>query len=122
MKLKHIFPAFVLPFLLYSCATLKPPAPDKTDANIPGIVQPVSNVEVPVSVDLKSYITQAENSVPNKYADHQQQCQGLSYSYTFVRTPFTITGSNNVVNLNFIGSYGVRGLNALCQRFRYNAG
>jgi len=59
-----------------------------------------------VSANLESYIVQAENSVPNKYADNQQPCQGLRYAYTFTRTPFTITGSNNVVNLKFTGSYG----------------
>ena len=64
-------------------------------------------MEVPVTVDLQRYFVQAENSVPNKYADHQQQCEGLSYAYTFTRTPFTITGSNSIVNLKFIGSYGL---------------
>jgi len=81
-------------------------APANTAADIPKIVQPVSNVEVPVTVDLKSYIIQAENSVPTKYADNQQPCEGLRYAYTFTRTPFAITGSNNVVNLKFTGSYG----------------
>ncbi|MEO6849830.1 MAG: DUF4403 family protein, partial [Mucilaginibacter sp.] len=74
--------------------------------NIPAVIQPVSNIEVPVTIDLKSYFVQAENSVPNKYSDNQQPCEGLRYNYTFTRTPFAITGSNNVVNLKFIGSYG----------------
>ncbi len=82
-------------------------APDNTEDAIPKIIQPVSNVEVPVSVDLKSYFIQAENSVPVKYADSQQPCEGLSYAYTFTRTPFAITGSNNVVSLKFTGSYGL---------------
>ncbi len=81
-------------------------APANADADIPAIVQPVSNVEVPVTVDLKTYFVQAENSVPNKYSDNQQPCEGLRYQYTFTRTPFAITGSNNVVNLKFTGSYG----------------
>jgi len=107
MTLKKFSPIFILPFLLYSCAAVKPPlAPANTDANIPAIVQPVSNVEVPVTVDLKTYFVQAENSVPNKYSDNQQPCEGLRYQYTFTRTPFAITGSNNVVNLKFTGSYG----------------
>jgi hypothetical protein len=96
----------ILPFILYSCAVLKPTAPAAGAADIPKIVQPISNIEVPVTADLKSYFVQAENSVPNKYSDNQQPCEGLRYAYTFTRTPFTITGSNNVVNLNFIGSYG----------------
>src|SRR5476649_347623 len=106
MQFKKQFAVLVLPVVLYSCATMKPLAPIVAQADIPEIVQPVSNVEVPVTADLKSYFTQAENSVPNKYADNQQPCEGLRYNYTFTRTPFTITGSNNVVNLKFTGGYG----------------
>src|SRR5471030_2475839 len=108
MKLypKQFFTAFILPLVFYSCKTLKPLAPVNTEVDVPAIVQPVSNVEVPVTVDLKNYFVQAENSVPNKYSDNQQPCEGLIYSYTFTRSPFAITGSNNVVNLKFTGSYG----------------
>ena len=106
MKFAPRYLLFVLPFVLYSCTVLKPSAPGNAGVDIPAIVQPVSNIEVSVSANLESYIVQAENSVPNKYADNQQPCQGLRYAYTFTRTPFTITGSNNVVNLKFTGSYG----------------
>lgn len=109
MKLKPsvTYALILLIFTFYSCKTLKPLAPANEESAIPNIVQPVSNVEVPVSVDLKSYIVQAENSVPLKFADKQQACEGLSYAYTFTRTPFTITGSNNVAGLKFTGSYGI---------------
>ena len=109
MKLNpnRFFAALILLWsALTSCSTLKPLAPAKTEVDIPKLVQPVSNIEVPVTVDLKSYFTLAENSVPNKYKGSQQACEGLSYAYTFTRTPFTITGSNNTVNLKFTGSYG----------------
>jgi Domain of unknown function (DUF4403) len=106
MNLKHLITLLVLSCIFYSCKTLKPVAPENNLVNIPKIVQPVSNIEVPVSADLKSYFIQAENSVPNKYSDNEQPCQGLRYAYTFTRTPFTITGSNNVVNLKFTGNYG----------------
>jgi hypothetical protein len=109
MKLKpaQFIAVALLPLLLYSCATTKPVAPVVVPtAEIPNIVQPLSNIEVPVTVDLKSYFVQAENSVPNKYSDNQQPCEGLRYFYTFTRTPFTITGSNNIVNLKFVGAYG----------------
>lgn len=109
MKLKptRYFAAFVLPLLLYSCAAVKPPpAPSVTEADIPGIVQPVSNIDVPVTVDLKNYIRQAENSVPSKYTDSQQPCEGLRYAYIFTRSPFAISGTNNVVDLSFTGGYG----------------
>lgn len=106
MKPKHLLAIIALPFILYSCKSLQPLAPTGSNANIPDIVQPVSNIEVPVTADLKSYFVQAENSVPNKYADNQQPCQGLRYNYTFTRTPFVITGANNIVNLKFTGGYG----------------
>jgi len=103
---KPLLAIFILPFVLYSCSVTKPLAPAKTEVDIPKLVQPVSNVEVPVTVDLKNYFVQAENAAPTKYADNQQQCEGISYAYTFTRTPFAITGSNNIVNLKFTGSYG----------------
>lgn len=106
LKPKQLLAVFLLSLLLYSCATTKPLAPAKAAADIPKLVQPVSNIDVPVTVDLKSYFVQAENSVPTKYSDNQQPCEGLRYFYTFTRTPFMITGSNNVINLKFIGSYG----------------
>jgi hypothetical protein len=107
MKTNNIrFISVLLPVFLYSCATLKPLAPANTGIDVPKIVQPVSNIEIPVTADLKNYFIQAENSVPNKYSDNQQPCEGLRYNYTFTRTPFTITGSNNVVNLKFTGAYG----------------
>src|ERR1700759_2282554 len=104
--IKQFIAALVFSTLSYSCATLKPPAPQNSGANIPEIIQPVSNIDVPVTADLRSYFVQAENSVPNKYSDNQQPCEGLRYAYTFTRTPFAITGGNNVVNLKFTGSYG----------------
>jgi hypothetical protein len=107
LNLKQIYTVLVPLLVLTSCAVVKPPAPASTVVDIPKIEQPVSNIEVPVSVDLKNYFVQAENSVPNKYSDSQQPCQGLQYAYTFTRTPFAITGSNNVINLKFTGSYGI---------------
>src|ERR1700744_2588564 len=88
-----------------SCKTLKPAAPTASAVEIPKLEQPVSVVDVPVTADLKSYFVQAENSVPTKFTDSQQPCQGLRYAYTFTRAPFTISGSNNVANLSFMGAY-----------------
>ena len=103
---KPFLALFILPLLFYSCATVKPLAPANTAVDIPKLVQPLSNIEMPVSVDLNKYFLQAENSVPNKFGDNQQPCEGLRYTYTFTRSPFVITGSNNVVNLKFTGNYG----------------
>lgn len=106
LNLQKLLILFILPFVFYSCATQKAVAPSVATVDIPKIVQPVSNIDVPVSADLKSYFVQAENSVPNKYLDNQQPCQGLRYAYTFTRTHFTVTGSSNVFNLKLTGSYG----------------
>jgi len=106
LTIRQLCAITLLPLALYSCTTLKPLAPANIKTDIPVIVQPVSNIEVPVTVDLKNYFVQAENSVPNRYADNQQPCEGLRYSYVFTRTPFNITGANNVFKLKFMGNYG----------------
>jgi hypothetical protein len=108
MKPKYLLFILSLLVVLYSCAVQKDTAsaPESTGSNVPVIVQPVSNIEVPVTAELKSYFVQAENSVPNKYSGNQQPCGGLRYNYNFTRSPFTITGANNVVNLKFTGGYG----------------
>ena len=107
INLKPLVAVLMPLFVLYSCSVTKPPAPVNAGVDIPKIEQPVSNIEVPVAVDLKNYFVQAENSVPYKFSDKQNPCEGLSYAYTFTRTPFTISGANNVVNLKFVGSYGI---------------
>src|ERR1700758_5002413 len=101
LKPVKFFAVLTLPLLFFSCATTKPLAPSASSVDVPKIEQPVSNVDIPVTVDLKTYFVQAENSVPTKYTDNQQPCEGLRYQYVFTRTPFNITGSNNVVNLSF---------------------
>jgi len=105
--LNQFVPVLLAALIISSCKTLKPAAPESNAVEIPKLIQPVSTVDIPVAIDIKSYITQAENSVPTKFSDNQQPCNGLRYAYTFTRTPFNITGSNNVVNLKFTGSYGI---------------
>jgi hypothetical protein len=106
LKPTQLLVVLILPFLYYSCATTKPLAPTKTASEVPNLVQPLSNIDVPVTIDLKSYFVQAENSVPVKYSDNKQPCEGLRYFYTFSRTPFSVSANKNVFNLKFIGSYG----------------
>jgi hypothetical protein len=103
-RLIFIFPAL---FLLHSCGTVKPLAPAVNTADVPKIVQPTSNIEIPVTIELKKYFLQAENAVPSVYSDSKKQVEGLSYTYTFKRTPFAITGSDNTVSMKLIGSYGI---------------
>ena len=69
LNLKPLFAVLMPLSVLYSCSVTKPPAPANTGVDIPKIEQPISNIEVPVSVDLKNYFVQAENSVPYKFAD-----------------------------------------------------
>lgn len=107
-KLRLLFAVCVLSAISNSCSTSKllPPAV-VADVDIPKLVQPVSNIEVPITVDLRKSIAQAEASVPLTFTDNQQPCEGLRYAYTFTRSPFNISGKSNVVNLKFTGSYGI---------------
>lgn len=91
----------------YSCRTIRPKAPTMVDKEIPKIVQPISNIDIPVKAELKNYFKEAETSVPNEFNGNDQRCEGLRYAYFFRRSPFNITGVGNTVNLKFVGSYGI---------------
>lgn len=91
----------------YSCRTIKPEAPSLPDIDIPTVQQPKSEIDIPITAELKNYFRQAETSVPNEYSDSQEPCQGLRYKYMFRRSPFNISGSGNRINLSFQGEYWI---------------
>lgn len=99
--------ALCLSMFIFSCRTIRPTTPALPDHPIPGVIQPVSNIDIPVKADLKSYIKQAETSVPNQFSGSNQPCEGLRYAFYLNRSPFEITGHANSVNLNFIAGYGI---------------
>lgn len=92
---------------LSGCRTIKPDAPEMTDIDIPRPEQIPSDIDIPISIELKNYFRQAENAVSYEYTGKEQPCEGIRYEYYFKRSPFNITGEGNKINLNFQGDYKI---------------
>lgn len=57
-----------------------------------------SYISVPFSLDLTPYLTKAEQSIPTIYKGEKQQCEGLSVSYGFNRSPMKFNGAGNKIH------------------------
>jgi hypothetical protein len=98
---------FILALALTGCRTIKPEAPEMSDIDIPRPQQLPSDIDIPISIELKNYFKQAENSVSYEYTGKAQPCEGIRYEYYFKRSPFNIVGEGNKINLNFQGDYKI---------------
>jgi len=91
--------------LLTSCAIQKKSAVTPALTYQDFSVQPVSVVNIPVTVDLSQFYKEAEASVSKTYSGHDEPCQGLRYSYDFTRSPIQFNGESDKINIAFRGTY-----------------
>ena len=94
---------------LYSCASIKPEAPSVSKDLITPPPSVVSNLNIPVEVDLNPYFLLAEKAVPAQYEGSENPCEGLRYYYQFIRSSFNISGYKDNINLSFEGKYKIKG-------------
>jgi len=74
---------------------------------IPDPKQPNSVIDIPVTIDLKSYFNEADAEVDQEFKGEETPCEGLRYRYLFKRSPFDISGIGNKINLSFVGEYQI---------------
>ena len=108
MKFNSLIVLIGLSFL-YSCASIKPDAPSVSKDLIAPPPSVVSNLNIPVEVDLNPYFLLAEKAVPAQYEGSENPCEGLRYYYQFIRSPFNISGNKDNINLSFEGKYKIKG-------------
>jgi hypothetical protein len=98
-----------------------PPAPDTL--SVPRVVvntQPLSEIDIPVSMSLKPIYGWANKFVDTLYTSPnypndwvQEECE-IRYQYRFVRGPFAFRAMQNTLLAKFTGNYGVRGATRIC--------
>ena len=93
----------------FACRAIRPDAPSTSNIPIPLPQQPISQIDIPIQVDLNPFIKQADQSVPQQYSGGDNPCEGVRYSYLFQRSPLNVSGSGQSIDLNFIGSYRISG-------------
>ncbi len=84
---------FILTALLVSCKTIAPPAPEIQVGTYTPPVQEMSQLTIPVEMEMKSYFFEADKSVPYEFTGSHQQCEDVSYAYKFNRNPIKIQGN-----------------------------
>jgi len=113
------FYLFIL-FVLSSCTVIRPEAPSPVSENIPLPAPLPSIVNMPVEIDLKPYFNMAEKNVPVTYEGSENPCEGIRYTYQFLRGPFRISGVKDNLSFSFEGKYKIKGnycgkcLNDIC--------
>jgi hypothetical protein len=78
---------FLLPIFIWSCKSIDIPEPIVEMVDPPAPVLPVSKITVPIEIDLHSQLNDAEKSLPISFDGKQEQCEGVSFSYKFIREP-----------------------------------
>ena len=78
---------FLLPLLSWSCKSIDIPEPIVELMDPPMPVLSVSQINVPIEIDLQSQLKEVEKSLPKSFEGKQEQCEGVSFTYKFLRDP-----------------------------------
>ncbi|MDA0943632.1 MAG: DUF4403 family protein [Bacteroidetes bacterium] len=69
----------------------------------------LSQIDVPVSVDLKPYFELANNSIDKHMAGGESPCQGVRYQYRLDRGNLNFVGLNQTLTTSVQVAYGLKG-------------
>jgi hypothetical protein len=78
---------FLLSFLIWSCRSIDIPEPivEMTDPTLPALS--ISKINVPIEIDLSKQLNGVEKSLPKSFKGKQEQCEGVSFDYMYIREP-----------------------------------
>ena len=110
MKLRFL--SLVCGTLLYSCGTIKPEPPEKSNVLLTqrAIPRVVSQIDVPLEIDLGPYLQLAENNIDKTFKGGESPCQGLRYQYKMDRGKLSLNGKGgNRIGLGLDLTYAVKG-------------
>lgn len=98
---------FVL-FFFSNCNTIKTAEPEIAIQDIPLIVQPLSTLHVPLTINLIPHLKEVEKSIPKKLEGEETICEGVSYNYSMNRFPITYYGKGEELSYNVQCEYALK--------------
>jgi hypothetical protein len=109
---KSIFSTNILGLLIIitlftSCKTVKISAPEAKNIEVPTIKQSISNLNLPITIDLTPYLKDTEKSIPQKFNGKEDNCSGVSYAYRFERNPIIFDGRGSYLTYEVTGKYAL---------------
>lgn len=100
--------AVLVASLISSCGSVTPESPAiiVSETSIPE--QPISSIKLPIKINLTPIFEETNASVPKKFTGKEQQCEGVSFSYKFLRAPIEFKGAGNKLLFDVDGKYALR--------------
>lgn len=120
--MKHTGSVFILiMFIVSSCSKkIIPEKPELAKTYFALDSLPVSDIDIPLQINLKPLYDIAEKNVQKIYASEGwpneyvvNNCD-TKYMYRFKRGPLRINSNGHILNLNFTGSYIIAGAQRVC--------
>jgi hypothetical protein len=105
--MRFIFLFFIV-LNLVSCKTISVLAPVHSTIAPPPIKQAVSSLNIPVEIEMKSYLKMTEEALPKKFIDSIFQCEGVSFSYVFIREPIDFKFKNSSIYYEVDGKFELK--------------
>jgi len=94
--------------LVFGCSTISPDSPIITTNKLIIPTQSISSIEIPIKINLKPYFDETNQSIPYRFEGEEQVCEGVSYSYKFVRGPITFKGVGSQLLFDVNGKYALK--------------
>ena len=94
--------------IFFGCSTIKTSEPLVSVREIPLIVQPKSTLNLPISINLRTYFEDVEKSIPKKMEGDETFCEGVSYSYKLNRSPIKFSGKLNELSYDIPCEYALK--------------
>jgi hypothetical protein len=94
--------------LAYSCKTrLEAVTPSINVQDIPAVKQRESSIHLPIRINLQPYFNEVEKTLPESFIGKEENCEGVSYSYKFIRNPIEFEGKGDVMYFEVDGKYSL---------------
>lgn len=94
--------------VVVSCKTISVVAPIHTTIVAPPIKQSASSLNIPVEIEMKNYLKMTEEALPKKFIDSVYQCEGVSFSYVFIRGPIDFKFKNSSIDYEVDGKFELK--------------
>ena len=93
---------------MVSCKTISVLVPVHSIIAPPPIKQAVSSLNIPVEIEMKSYLKMTEEALPKKFIDSIYECEGVSLSYVFIREPIDFKFKNSSIDYEVDGKFELK--------------
>ncbi len=97
-----------LPILLSSCGSIVPQKPDITLATALEVPQKTGALKLPIEINLKPYLNQVDKEIPKQFWGKDEPCDGVAFSYYFIRDSIKFEGKKNTMAYQINGEYNIR--------------